>query len=391
MDTNDKTPSGSILEETVGIQVPEEPSHESCPEHHGTIVIGGGQAGLSVGYHLAKRGVPFIILDAGKRIGDVWRNRWDSLHLFTPAAYDGLDGMPFPAHPHAFPSKDEMAAYLESYAERFNLPVRNGVTVDGLSRQEDGCFVVTAGGLRMTADNVVVAMSNYQRPKVPAFASDLDPEIVQLHSFDYRNPAQLREGNVLIVGAGNSGAEIAKDLVQTHAVWMSGRDTGHLPFRITSAAARYIFVPLVLRFLFHRVFTVSTPIGRRVRAGSMDKGGPLIRVLPKDLAAMGVKRVARVVGVKGGLPVLEDNQVVDVTNIIWCTGYHPNFSWINLPIFDHGDPAHERGIVPAQPGLYFCGLHFLYAMSSVMVQGVGRDAERVARAVAAVKVVSSKR
>lgn len=383
MNAKDKTTTDATLETTVGVSAPGKPLHVNHDGHYGTIVIGGGQAGLSVGYHLAKRGVPFVILDAARRIGDVWRNRWDSLRLFTPAAYNGLNGMPFPAHPNAFPTKDEMAAYLESYAERFNLPVRNGVRVDGLSRREDGRFVVTAGELRLTADNVVVAMSNFQRPKVPAFARDLDPGIVQVHSFDYRNPEQLREGNVLIVGAGNSGSEIAKDLIPKHAVWVSGRDTGHLPFRIASTAARYLFTPMVLRFLFHRVFTVSTPIGRKVRADAMDKGGPLIRVLPKDLAAMGVKRVAKVVGVQGGRPVLEDNKVLDVANIIWCTGFHPNFSWIDLPVFDGNEPRHEKGIVPSQPGLYFCGLFFLYSMSSVMVHGVGRDAERVARAVAA--------
>lgn len=383
MNTSHKTTQQSTMEGTIAIQEPEKLTHESSAEHYGTIVIGGGQAGLSVGYHLTKRGIPFVILDAGKRVGDAWRNRWDSLRLFTSAAYNGLDGLPFPAHPHTFPTKDEMAAYLESYAERFNLPVKNGVRVDGLSRGEDGRFVVTAGELRLTADNVVVAMSNYQRPKVPAFARDLDPGIVQVHSFDYRNPEQLQEGNVLIVGAGNSGSEVAKELIRTHAVWMSGRDTGQLPFRIASTAARYFFIPLVLRFLFHRVFTVSTPIGKRVRAATMGKGGPLIRVLPKDLAAMGVKRVAKVVGVKDGQPVLEDNQRLDVANVIWCTGFHPNFSWIDLPVFDGDEPRHEKGIVPSQPGLYFCGLFFLYSMSSVMVHGVGRDAERVAAAVAA--------
>src|SRR5690606_18197559 len=221
-----KTPTHSTLEQTVGVSGTGKPQHGDRVEHHHTIVIGGGQAGLSVGYHLSKRGIPFVILDAGKRVGDAWRNRWDSLRLFSPAAYNGLDGLPFPAHPHTFPTKDEMAAYLESYAERFNLPVKNGVRVDGLSRGEDGRFVVTAGELRLTADNVVVAMSNYQRPKVPAFARDLDPGIIQIHSFDYRNPEQLQEGNVLIVGAGNSGSEVAKELIRTHAVWMSGRDTG---------------------------------------------------------------------------------------------------------------------------------------------------------------------
>src|SRR5579884_417399 len=177
------------------------------PERIQTIVIGGGQAGLSVGYHLARRGLPFVILDANERIGDSWRKRWDSLRLFTPARYDGLAGMPFPAPAFTFVTKDEMADYLEAYAARFALPVRTGVRVDRLSRHGDR-FDVTAGGLRFEAENVVVAMSNYQQPRVPPFAHELDPGISQLHSSEYRNPSQLRDGSVLIVGAGNSGAEI---------------------------------------------------------------------------------------------------------------------------------------------------------------------------------------
>jgi putative flavoprotein involved in K+ transport len=219
------------------------------PEYAHTIVIGAGQAGLSVGYHLARRSLPFIILDANERLAAPWRQRWDSLRLFTPARYDSLPGMPFPAPAHGFPTKDEMADYLEAYAARYELPVRTGVKVDCLSKQGDQ-FVLTAGGLRFQADNVVVAMSNWQQPKIPAFAQDLDPKIVQLHSSEYRNESQLREGNVLIVGAGNSGSEIALEAASHHRTWMSGNDTGHVPFRIDGAPARYLLIPLVLRFLF---------------------------------------------------------------------------------------------------------------------------------------------
>ncbi len=280
-------------------------------EYVETLVIGGGQAGLSVGYHLRRRGLPFLILDAKERIGDVWRERWDSLRLFTPARYDGLDGMPFPASSHYFPTKDEMADYLESYAARFGLPVRTGVRVDGLTRR-NGRFRVTAGERSFEADNVVVAMSDYQRPKVPAFAAELAPDVVQLHSCDYRNPGQLRDGPVLLVGAGNSGSEIARELAPRHEVWMSGRDTGHIPFRIEGLAGRLVLVRLVVRFLFHRVLTVRTPIGRKVRPKILHKGGPLIRVKPKDLLRAGVKRVGKTVGVKNGLPVLEDGRALEV-------------------------------------------------------------------------------
>ena len=352
-------------------------------ERVNTIVIGGGQAGLSTGYHLKRRGVPFLILDAGDRVGDVWRQRWDSLRLFTPARYAGLDGMPFPAPPHSFPTKDEMGDFLESYARKFALPVRCGMRVERLSRQGSG-FLVVAGTQRFEAENVVVAMSHYQRPRVPAFAAELSPDIVQIHSLDYRSPQQLRPGRVLVVGAGNSGAEIAIEAARTHETVMAGRDPGHIPFRIEGWAARVLLVRLVLRVLFHRVLTVATPIGRAVRPKVLHVGGPLIRVKPVDLDGAGVRRAPRVVGIRNGLPLLADGRVLEVANVIWCTGFHPGFSWIDLPVFGtDGEPQHDRGVAAGQPGLFFVGLHFLYAFSSTMIHGVGRDAERIAAAVAA--------
>lgn len=348
------------------------------PERFETVIIGGGQAGLSVGYHLAKRGRPFVILEANERIGDSWRKRWDSLSLFTPARYDGLAGWPFPAADWSFPTKDEMADYLEAYASHFELPVRTDVRVEGLSRNGER-FVVAAGGKLFEAENVVVAMADFQRPKMPAFAGELNPGIVQFHSYDYRNPSQLRDGGVLIVGAGNSGAEISLEVSRTHPTWLSGRDTGHIPFRIEGVASRLLLAPLALRFVFHRVLSVNTPIGRRARPKILANGAPLIRVKPGDLAAAGVERVPRVVGVRDGSPLLEDGRVLEVANVVWCTGFHPGFSWIKLPVFGAEGPTHERGIVGSEPGLYFVGLEFLYAMSSVMVHGVGRDAEHIAR------------
>jgi putative flavoprotein involved in K+ transport len=352
-------------------------------ERFDVVVIGAGQAGLSVGYHLARRGVSFVILDAAQRVGDSWRKRWDSLRLFTPARFDGLDGMAFPAPPYSFPTKNEMGDYLEAYAARFKLPIRSGVKVDRLSKHE-GRYVVEAGTLTLEADQVVVAMASYQRRKVPAFAAGLRTDIVQIHSSEYRNPTQLREGGVLIAGAGNSGAEIARELARDHRVWVSGRDTGHVPFRIDGFWARLFLSRFVLRFLFHRVLTVKTPIGRKARAKALHAGTPLIRVKPQDLVAAGVERVAKVAGVRDGLPLLEGDRVLDVTNVVWSTGYDLGLDWIDLPIFgSDGEPAHDAGVVRDQPGLYFVGLHFLYSMSSTMIHGVGRDAARIARAVAA--------
>ncbi len=348
------------------------------------VVIGGGQAGLSVGYGLAQRGLSFVILEANERIGDSWRNRWDSLRLFTPARYDGLIGLPFPAPPFSFPTKDEMANYLESYARHFNLPVRTGVKVDRVSR-EGVRYVVDAGDRRYEADHVVIAMATYQAGRIPECAQGLDPGIVQLHSREYRNPGQLRPGDVLIVGAGNSGADIALDVARAHRTWLSGRHPGHVPFRIESRLARVI-LPILFRVVFHRILTVATPMGRRVRPSVISKGGPLIRVKPADLSAAGVERVARVTGVRDGRPLLADGRVLDVSNVIWCTGFHPALSWLDVPTPVYGadgEPVHDRGIVPGEPGLYFVGLHFLYAFSSTMIHGIARDAERIANTIQA--------
>jgi len=357
---------------------------ERKPARVETVIIGGGQAGLSVGHHLARRGRPFLILDANQRVGDAWRRRWDSLRLFTPARYDGLAGFPFPAPPHASPTKDQVADYLEAYATRFQLPVRTGVRVDRLTKA-DGGFLVTAGDRSWEAANVVVAMATFQVPRVPAFAPELDPGLLQLHAGSYRNPSQLREGGVLVVGAGNSGAEIALEVAGRQATWLAGKESGHVPFRIEGAAARYVFQPLLFRVIGHRVLTVDTPIGRRLRPRLLAHGAPLVRVKPRDLAAAGVRRVPRVVGVRDGRPLLADQRVLEVANVIWCTGFGPDFSWIDLPVFgdDPREPRHRRGVVADQPGLYFVGLSFLYAMSSGFLPGVDRDAEHVVQAIAA--------
>lgn len=347
-----------------------------------TVVVGAGQAGLSVGYHLASRGRPFVILDANERIGDSWRKRWDSLRLFTPARFDGLAGMPFPAPPNEFPTKNEMGDYLEAYAERFRLPVRTGVRVERVSWR-GGTYLVEAGDQRFKAEHVVVAMARYQEPSAPPFAKDLDSRIVQLHSCDYRNPTQLQKGDVLIAGAGNSGAEIARELASQHKIWMSGRDVGQIPFTIGGFVGRLFLSRLMLRFVFHRVLTMGTPIGRKVRPKVLHGGGPLIRVRWKHLAAAGAERAPKVVGVRDGLPLLENGQVLDVANVVWCTGFQPGFSWIDLPVFgEDGLPLQHRGVVANQPGLYFVGLHFLYAMSSTMIHGVGRDAGHIADVIA---------
>lgn len=356
-------------------------------EHIETIVIGGGQAGLAAGYHLRGQGLPFLIVDAHERIGDAWRMRWDSLKLFSPARFNHLDGMPNPAPGHTFITKDEMADYLQAYATNFDLPVKTGVCVERLSRDGDRFRLETTKGV-LEADNVIVAMANYQRPRVPEFGSELAPAITQLHAMGYRSPAQLKPGPVLVVGMGNSGAEIALELSATHRTYISGRDPGSIPFRIDGLASRLFLSQVVFRGVFHRLLTVDTPIGRRVQRQHHAKGAttPLIRVLPGHLVAAGVERLGRTVGVQDGLPLIDDGRTVEVDNVIWCTGYNPSFEWIDLPVHGPHGPLQHKGICTVEPGLYFVGVHFQYALSSSQVHGVSRDAARVAGAIAAARV-----
>jgi putative flavoprotein involved in K+ transport len=349
-------------------------------ERFETVIVGGAQAGLAAGYHLARRGREFVILDAGERVGDSWRKRWDSLRLFTPARYDGLPGWAFPARSWSYPTKDDVAHYFAAYVDHFELPVRTGVRVDRLSR-ESGAFVLVSGDRRFEADNVVVATGAYQSPKIPSFARALDPGIVQLHSSEYHRPSQFQEGDTLVVGAGNSGAEIALEASHEHRVLLSGRDTGQEPARAGSRADRLFTPPFW--FLLTRLLTVKTPMGRKARDQFRSRGLPLARVRRKDLAAAGIERVPRTAGVRDGMPVLDDGRVLEVANVVWCTGFESDFAWIDLPVFDEeGAPLHDRGVVSSEPGLYFLGLYFLYAMASQLVGGAARDAEYAVKHIA---------
>jgi putative flavoprotein involved in K+ transport len=364
------------------IDSPSEPLAPAQTQLIDVVVIGAGQAGLSVGYFLAKNKSSFLILDANQRIGDSWRNRWDSLRLFTPSRFDGLAGMPFPGPAHSFPTKNQMADYLESYARRFALPVRHGISVERLTRTGRR-YLLSAGGQSFAAKHVVVAMAGYQQPRLPDFHSGLRGEIRQMHSSAYRNPAQLQPGPVLLVGAGNSGAEIAVEVARhKHKVWMAGRNTGAVPFRIDGLASRLFLQRFIFRLVFHRLLTVNTPLGRKAKSKMLSQGGLLIRVKEADLAAAAVERVPRVEGLRAGLPLLADGRVLEPANVIWCTGFHPGFSWIDLPVIgERGLPQHNSGVVPGQPGLYFVGLPFLHSFSSTMIHGVARDAERIAQVI----------
>jgi putative flavoprotein involved in K+ transport len=349
-------------------------SFQASPERFDVVVVGGGQAGLAMGYHLAKRNLNFVILDAHSRVGDAWRLRWDSLRLFTPARIAGLPGAAFPGPPTALPGKDDVAGYLEAYASRFKLPVRLRTTVDSATKDGDR-FVVAAGDLRFEAGQLVVATGGHPDPFRPDFAAQLDPGISQLHSADYRNPSQFRDGEVLVVGAANSGAEVALGAAASHRTWLAGRSTGTFSSSIYRRP---------LWWVINQVATVKTAAGRKLRAQAEAGGSKLFQPRLKELAAAGVVRVPRVAGVQNGKPRLEDGRLLDVKNVVWCTGFSHNYSWIRLPAFGDGHiPAHDRGVVRAIPGMYFVGLPYQLALNSALLDGVGRDAEHVAQQIVA--------
>lgn len=340
-----------------------------------TVVIGAGQAGLAMGYHLRRAGRDFVILDADQRVGDCWRRRYDSLRLFSLPAYASLPGWRIPVR--GFATRDQFADYLEEYARRFDLPVRGGERVSSVIQEGDRFLVTTTSG-SFLADNVVVATGAHQRPTVPALAAELDPAIRQLTSSDYRNTAQLAPGAVLVVGAGNSGTDVALDAAAAgHDVLLAGRHPGQVPFDIDRPAGRAA-VPLVM-FAFRHVLTIRTPMGRRVRAEGEGHGVGLVRNKLADLDAAGIRRIGRIERVVDGLPACEDGAPLEVGTVVWCTGSVADHRFLELPVFDEqGRPRHDRGVSPI-PGLMFMGLPFQYAIASQQIQGVDRDARHLLR------------
>jgi len=311
----------------------------------------------------------------------LWRQRFDSLRLYSPAKYDGLPEWGVPMAGWSYPTKDEVADYLEAYAARFQLPVRGRVAVERLSKRDDR-YLVTAGDRCFEAANVVVATGTWPTPKTPEFAPELDPGIRQLHSNDYRNPSQLKPGAVLVVGAAHSGADIALEVASTHPTTLSGPYRGEVPFNIEGTAARMLLP--IMWFAANHVLTERTPIGRKMQQHVRAGGGPLLRVKAADLMTAGVEHVeAKTVGVQEGKPMIDGGRVLDVQNVICGTGFSKDTDWIELPITgEDGFPEQKRGVVLSQPGLYFVGLPFLQAFASMLIGGVGRDAEYVARHIA---------
>lgn len=343
----------------------------------GTIVVGGGQAGLAAGYWLRRAGRPFTILDAGGAVGDAWRHRWDSLRLFTPARYNALPGLAFPGPRYALPSKDEVAGYLQEYARRFLLPVRLQAPVETV-RHDGRRFVVrTRDGQALEAEAVIVATGANQRPRVPSFAGSVAGHVVQLHSGAYRRPAQLPAGRVLVVGAGNSGAQVALELAAAgREVVLSGRDTGSIPRKLLGRDIYDWLWPTVMRP------TAGSCLGRRLMGGRRFTGDPLVGIGARDFALPGLTRAGRTVGVRDGHAVLEDGAVLDdLAAIVWCTGYRPDYGWLELPALGlDGLPLHRRGVSTAVPGLGFVGMRFQARLGSALLGGVGEDAAHVVQA-----------
>jgi putative flavoprotein involved in K+ transport len=344
-------------------------------ERFNTVIVGAGQAGLATGYYLQEAGDNFVIVDAGARVGDAWRNRWDSLRLFTEAKFNDLPGSQFPCEPKLrktyFPTKDETADYIESYAAEKALPVRMGVKVQRLSKSGGG-YLIDAGTSQFEANNVVVATGPFQDPKIPAFSKELDPSIVQVHSSRYRNPDQLPVKDTLVVGAATSGCQIGMDLGATRKVYLAGRDVGTM----SPWVERHLITP-IFPWLASR--SEKTFLGKQMKKQMRSEGHPLVGFTYKAIKKAGLERLPKVAGVRDGKPLLENDQVLDVGAVVWCTGYSLNFSWIDLPIFEEdGYPRQVRGVIDDAPGLFFVGLVFLHSLSSQLIYGAQQDCKYVA-------------
>jgi putative flavoprotein involved in K+ transport len=330
------------------------------------VVVGGSQAGLAMAWHLQRQGLDFVVLEAGPEVGHVWRSRWDSLKLFTPAQYDALPGMAFPAPADTYPTKDPVADYLQVYAAAFQLPVRLNARVTELRRLDDGGFEVRTADATYRARQVVVATGPFQVPFVPPMAGKLDPAVTQVHSADYRNPQALPEGPVLVVGGGNSGFQIAEELASTRQVDLSiATKYPMLPQRL---AGRDLFWWLT-RLGLLRV-TVNSRPGRR-----MSRRDFVIGTNRRGLERKGVRFRPRLVDADGRTVRFADHRLLeDVGVVVWATGYRSDYAWLHIPgVVREGHVMHRRGMTEV-PGLYFLGLSWQYTRGSALLGFVADDA-----------------
>jgi len=338
------------------------------------VVVGGSQAGLAMAWHLAQQGLRFVVLEAAPELGHVWRSRWDSLKLFTPAQYDALPGMPFPAPVDTYPTKDPVADYLQAYAVAFNLPVRLNAKVTELSRLGDGSFEVRTADAAYQARQVVVATGPFQVPFVPPQARGLDPSVTQLHSADYRNPQVLPEGQVLVVGGGNSGFQIAEELAATRTVDLS--IATRYPMLPQRRAGQDLFWWLT-RLGLLRV-TVDSRLGQR-----MSRRDFVIGTNRRRLERAGVRFRPRLVDAEGRTVRFADHSLLgDVGVVVWATGYRSDYAWIHIPgVVREGHVVHRRGVTEV-PGLYFLGLSWQHTRGSALLGFVNDDAAFLADRIA---------
>ena len=340
-----------------GSMKPDIPRHE-------VIVIGGGQAGLAIGYFLARQGRDFRILEAAPEPGAAWRERWDSLKLFTPVRYSGLPGLAFPGDPDSYPGRDDVAAYLSDYARHFHLPVNCNRTVASVCKADAVYLIETRGGT-YEADQVVIATGPFQVPFVPAIAERLDPHVVQLHTSAYRSPGDVPEGRVLVVGGGNSGFQIAEELSSSRDVHLSiGSRQTPLPQRLLG---RDLFWYLEATGLIRK--TIDSRIGRRLSGRDT-----LIGSTPRALRRRGVELHPRAVAADGSTVTFSDDAKLDIRGVIWATGFRSDYSWIDARVFDErGRVVHRRGVTRS-PGLYFLGLTWQHTRGSALIGWVKDDA-----------------
>jgi putative flavoprotein involved in K+ transport len=338
------------------------------------IVVGGGQAGLAVGYFLTRQGRDFTILEAADEPAAAWRKRWDSLKLFTPARYDALPGLPFPGDPDRYPTRDEVATYLADYARRFDLPVELNSRVNKI-RSVDDTYVVELDDRTYTTDQVVVATGPFQLPFAPPIAEQLSEGVVQMHSTGYRSPQSVPQGRVLVVGGGNTGFQIAEELSAAREVHLSiGSRQTPLPQRILG---RDLFWYLEGLGLLRK--TTESRIGQR-----MSGRDTLVGSTPRRLRRRhGVELHGRAVAADGSSVQFADNSQLDVDAVIWATGFRTDHAWIDVPVFDQaGTLEHKRGVT-GSPGLYFVGLSWQHTRGSALLGWVKDDAAHIAAKVAA--------
>ena len=340
--------------------------------HKDIMIIGGGQAGLALGYYLQQKNVSFAILDAGARTGDSWRNRYDSLKLFTPRRYSSLPGLSFPGQPDGVPTKEEAANYLELYAQVFHLPIIHNIRITSLEKTRNGFYMRCDQGREYTASKVVIATGPFQRPYIPPFSRQLNRDITQLHSSEYRNPEDMKPGSVLVVGAGNSGAQIAAELSRHHRVMLAaGHQLNYKPLSILTKSI----------FWYYQKFGLieAGPDTRRGKWLKKQTDQVFVPELKELILRDRVLLKPRVADAGGETIRFQDGTRAEPQNIVWATGFRPDYSWIKIEglLNKHGYPQHNRGVSTAA-GLYYIGLQWQSCRGSALMGWVRKDAEYLA-------------